>query len=116
MPIQLRRVYDPPERPGGYAVFVDRLWPRGLKKSAAWWDEWCKEIAPSPELRTWFGHDPARFDEFTKRYRAELAEPDKHAIITRWAALPELTLVYAARDPKINHAIVLRDAVADALR
>src|SRR3954467_1749704 len=107
MSFQIKRVYEPAGPKDGIRVLVDRLWPRGLKKARAQLDHWIKDVAPTPELRSWFGHKPERFAEFRKRYRKELmANP----------ALPELrklgrgravTLLYGAHDPKINHAIVL---------
>jgi uncharacterized protein YeaO (DUF488 family) len=108
--IQLKRVYDPPSKDDGTRVLVDRLWPRGLRKEAAKLTVWLKEIAPSPELREWFGHDPARFHEFSRRYRAELAANDEAV-----GRLDELlkhgrvTLLYAARDTAHNQAVVLAD-------
>ena len=110
--IQLCRVYDPPASPAGHAVFVDRLWPRGFKKEAAWWDEWLPEVAPSPELRRWFGHDPARFAAFADRYRLELAGPERRETLVRLASYPLLTLAYAAKDPEHNHARVLREVLS----
>lgn len=108
--IQLKRVYDPPSKDDGRRVLVDRLWPRGLRKEAAKLTVWLKEIAPSPELREWFGHDPARFHEFSRRYRAELGANDEAV-----GRLDELlrhgrvTLLYAAHDTAHNQAVVLAD-------
>jgi uncharacterized protein YeaO (DUF488 family) len=72
---EVRRIYHDDASDGGYRVLVDRLWPRGLKKDDASYDEWCKDVAPSTELRRWYGHDPRRFDEFAARYRGELNKP-----------------------------------------
>jgi uncharacterized protein YeaO (DUF488 family) len=106
----IKRVYDTPEAGDGYRVLVDRLWPRGLSRDRARLDEWRRDIAPSPELRTWWGHDPARLGEFARRYRMEL---DRNPAVEDLEALQHdhdrLTLLYGARDPKVNHAAVLRD-------
>lgn len=75
--VQLRRVYEPPARGDGTRVLVDRICPRGLTKAKAELNEWCKQIAPSPELRKWYGHEPARFAEFGRRYRSERREPER---------------------------------------
>jgi uncharacterized protein YeaO (DUF488 family) len=108
-PIRIKRAYDAPARSDGYRILVDRLWPRGLSKVKAKLDEWDKDIAPSPELRVWFGHDPARFAEFNRLYRAELARnPRGVARLRALAAKRPLTLVYAAKDPACNHALVLQ--------
>ena len=108
--LRLKRVYDPPEESDGARVLVDRLWPRGLRKDAARLTLWLKEIAPSPALRKWFGHDPARFAEFSRRYRADLGN-DEAAIGRIDALLAEgpVTVLYAAHDPEHNHARVLAD-------
>jgi uncharacterized protein YeaO (DUF488 family) len=111
MAFRIKRVYEDPADDDGTRVLVDRLWPRGLKKSTARIALWMKEIAPSPDLRQWFDHDPAKFAAFSKRYTAELANNP---------ALPELrllgrskvvTLLYGAHDPKVNHAVVLLAAL-----
>lgn len=97
-------------RGDGHRVLVDRLWPRGLRKTEAHIDEWLKDVAPSPELRRWFGHDPQRFAEFRDRYRRELrAEPARTVLagLRRRAARGTVTLIYAARDDQHNNAVVL---------
>ncbi len=117
--VQVKRAYEPASRRDGYRVLVDRLWPRGVSKDAARLDLWAKDVAPSPALRRWFGHDPARFRAFARRYSAELRAPAARAILadlTRRAALGTVTLVYGARDEEHNGAVVLRDAIEDALR
>jgi uncharacterized protein YeaO (DUF488 family) len=103
--VAVKRAYDPPSSKDGTRILVDRLWPRGLSKAKAKLDGWNKDVAPSTQLRKWFGHRPERFREFTKRYRAEL----KHnAAAAELRALKgKVTLVYGARDPAINHAVVL---------
>ena len=110
MNIVIKRAYDELSPSDGYRVLVDKLWPRGIKKEALQLDEWCKDVAPSTELRQWFGHDPARFGEFRQSYAAELAASTApQELMQRAAGHDKLTLVYAAKDPEINHALVLRD-------
>lgn len=107
---QIKRVYDETASSDGYRVLVDRLWPRGVSKERAQLDEWNKDIAPSTDLRKWFGHDPERFKEFTARYRTELIVSPAIKTFEETAAKHHtVTLLYAAHDPKINHAAVLRD-------
>ena len=110
--VMLKRAYEPPEKADGTRILVDRLWPRGVSKAEARLDEWFKEIAPSAELRTWFGHDPDRWDEFRRRYRAELAgHPEILKDLRRRAREGPITLVYSARDEAHNDALVLRDVI-----
>ena len=112
MDVRLKRAYEPAEAADGYRVLVDRLWPRGVSKEKAQLDEWARELAPSSELRTWFGHDPARFDEFRRRYLEELAAHEaKLADLRERASEGTLTLVYAARDSEHNDAVVLADVL-----
>jgi uncharacterized protein YeaO (DUF488 family) len=115
--IRLKRVYDPPARGDGTRVLVDRLWPRGLSKEAAHVDRWMRDIAPSAELRRWFGHDPGRWDEFRRRYAAELAG---HADLVRelraLARRGPVTLVFGARDTEHNDAVVLRAVLLGTYR
>jgi uncharacterized protein YeaO (DUF488 family) len=99
--IRVRRVYDDPVPEDGIRVLVDRVWPRGLRKAAARLDDWAKDVAPSRELRTWYGHDPAKFGEFRRRYTAELAQPGPEAALGRlraMAAKGPVTLLTATRD------------------
>jgi uncharacterized protein YeaO (DUF488 family) len=108
--VQVRRVYDQPQTDDGQRVLVDRLWPRGLSKERAHLDEWCKEIAPSTELRKWYGHDPDRYDEFARRYRAELDDPERAAAFARLrelAAHGPMTLLTATKRSNISEAAVL---------
>ena len=108
--IRVSRVYDAPVPQGGARVLVDRVWPRGLRKDAALLDEWAKGVAPSTGLRTWYGHDPAKFDEFRRRYVAELAEGAPHAALGRLHALAAagpVTLLTATRDIRHSQAAVL---------
>jgi uncharacterized protein YeaO (DUF488 family) len=107
--VHVKRVRDEPEPTDGRRVLVDRLWPRGMRKDAATWDEWLKEVGPSDELRKWYGHDPARFAEFTKRYRAELARNEAFRTLRGYAAEGPLTLLTAVRDLEHAHATVLAE-------
>lgn len=113
--LTIKRIYDPPEPGDGKRILVDRLWPRGLKRDAAALDEWFKDIAPSAELRRWFGHRPERWAEFARRYRHELAaEPAGKALqeIAALVARDHVTLVYGARDRDHNQAVVIAEAIA----
>jgi uncharacterized protein YeaO (DUF488 family) len=106
--VQLKRAYEPAAASDGYRVLVDRLWPRGVSREEARLDEWARQLAPSPELRRWFGHDPARFPEFRRRYTEELAaQAQKLRELRRRAREGTLTLVYSARDTEHNDAVVL---------
>ena len=110
--ILLKRAYDEPAPGDGTRVLVDRLWPRGLSKERAHIDLWLKEIAPSSELRAWFGHDPKKFAEFRRRYEAELASETGQEALARIRDLAKqgpVTLVFAARDAGHNNAVVIRD-------
>jgi uncharacterized protein YeaO (DUF488 family) len=110
--IRIKRVYEPPERGDGFRVLVDRLWPRGVRKDAGLMDAWARDLAPSNELRKWFGHEPGRWTEFRARYRAELKEHEDELIALKArAAKKPLTLLYAARDPEHNHARVLQEVI-----
>ena len=116
--ILLKRAYDPAGARDGYRVLVERLWPRGVRKTDLHLDAWLKDIAPSAELRRWFGHDPARWSEFAARYRRELCKhPAAEALaeLVRRAAIRTVTLVYGARDETHNGAVVLRGEVERAL-
>ncbi|HUK93022.1 MAG TPA: DUF488 domain-containing protein [Methanomicrobiales archaeon] len=106
--IRVKRVYDPPSGEDGERILVDRLWPRGLSKERARVDLWLKEVAPTTELRTWYGHDPARWDEFRRRYRAELS--GKQGLVRTLrekAAQGTVTLVYSSRELHLNNAVAL---------
>lgn len=113
MKVVLKRVYEAPAKTDGTRILVDRLWPRGLSKDKARIDLWLKEIAPSTELRKWFGHDPEKWAEFQRRYRAELKANDD-AVSELRAALADgpATLVYGAKDEAHNDAVVLADYLA----
>ena len=108
--VQLRRVYDEPLESDGVRVLVDRLWPRGVSKERAHLDDWCKSIAPSTELREWYGHIPDRFAEFEARYSAELQQPEQAKQLEHLrhlAASGPLTLLTATKDVNISEAAVL---------
>ncbi len=110
--VRVARAYDPPAVDDGVRVLVDRLWPRGLSKQKASFDEWCKDVAPSAELRTWYHHDPDHFDDFAARYRAELGEPVRAAALAHLrdlAARGQLTLLTASKAADISQAAVLAE-------
>lgn len=108
--IRIKRVYEEQAAEDGKRILVDRLWPRGIAKEKARIDEWLKEIAPSDELRQWFGHDPARWDEFRERYRRELETKAELLGHLRAVAKGEtVTLLFAAKDGEHNNAVVLRE-------
>ena len=109
--LHIKRVYDEPAAEDGYRVLVDRLWPRGISKEKAALDLWLKDIAPSPGLRTWFDHKPERFAEFSHKYMDEL-EINQEAVQVLKKLLSEnsnVTLLYAAKNPVVNHAVVLQE-------
>jgi uncharacterized protein YeaO (DUF488 family) len=115
--VAVRRVYEEPTGQDGVRVLVDRIWPRGLSKAAARLDEWCKSVAPSPELRTWYGHDSAKFEEFSRRYRVELTEPSRAEALRHLRELADqqrLTLLTATTKPEISQAAVLADLLGRA--
>ncbi len=111
LPIRLKRVYDPPEDGDGYRVLVERLWPRGVTKERAHVDLWLKDAGASPALRTWFGHDPARWEEFRKRYSGEIR--GRPGVIGELRDLlareGTVTFLYAARDEEHNNAVALKE-------
>ena len=116
-PIHVKRVYDPPGVSDGTRILIDRLWPRGLRRKDASFSCWLKEISPTPQLRAWFGHDPKRYEEFARRYRAELARNE--AEVARLEDLLKqgpVTLLYAAHDQAHNHALVLVDYLRKRMR
>jgi uncharacterized protein YeaO (DUF488 family) len=108
--VQVRRVYDAPASGDGNRVLVDRIWPRGLSKENASLDEWCKTVAPSTELRKWYHHDPQRYTEFARRYRAELTDPERAEALAHLRTLAKrrnLTLLTASKAADISEATVL---------
>ena len=114
MQVKIKRVYEEPSEDDGYRILVDRLWPRGMKKEQAFLDEWNKNIAPSTELRKWFHHKKEFFDDFAERYREELSQQQEE--LKRIKAIGKnrpVTLLYAAKDPAVNHAVVLREILKD---
>ena len=108
--ISIKRAYDPPSEEDGYRILVDRLWPRGISKEKAKIDQWAKDVAPSTKLRQWFHHEEGDWDEFEKRYRAELKEHKRELQeLAELAQRRHVTLVYGAKDELHNQAIVLKD-------
>ncbi|MDF9801364.1 uncharacterized protein YeaO (DUF488 family) [Catalinimonas alkaloidigena] len=106
--LKIKRIYEEYSKNDGYRILIDRIWPRGIKKKDAKLDAWMKEIAPSSSLRKWFGHEAEKFDEFSAKYREELS--DKRETLQKILAVADsqkLTLLYAAKDTKMNHAVVL---------
>ena len=111
--IRVKRIYEPPEPTDGYRVLVDRLWPRGVSREGTFIDVWMREVAPSSELRRWFGHDASRWQEFKRRYAVELGtRQDLVAEILSLARDRPVTLLYSARDPDHNQAVALAEYVA----
>jgi uncharacterized protein YeaO (DUF488 family) len=108
--VRVGRVYDPASSGDGRRILVDRLWPRGLSKEHAALDDWCKAVAPSDELRRWYGHDPDRFDEFAARYREEMEDPERatalEAIVTA-ARAGTVSLLTATKDLSLSHAPII---------
>lgn len=112
--VRVRRVYEDSGRQDDVRVLVDRIWPRGVTKEKADLDEWCKDVAPSTVLRKWYGHDPNRFEEFTRRYRTELRDQDRAAALKHLKNLAKrrtLTLLTATKDPEMSEAAVLADLI-----
>ena len=117
MDVRLKRAYEARTVSDGYRVLIDRIWPRGITRERAHLDEWARELAPSRELRQWFGHDPALFDEFRRRYTDELKQQEaKVQELRERARRRTLTLVYAARDTEHNDAVVLAEILRMGVR
>jgi uncharacterized protein YeaO (DUF488 family) len=113
--LKIKRVYDPPQPGDGKRLLVDRLWPRGLAKEKAHVDDWIKELAPSSELRSWFGHDPSKWEEFRHRYQEELkGHREQLARLHHDAERETVTLLYAAKDEEHNNAVVLKELIGNA--
>src|SRR5574338_273463 len=115
MSIEIKRAYEPVAANDGYRVLIDRLWPRGVRKEAAHIDRWAKELSPSTELREWFGHDPEKWREFQRRYRAELKRAEAKATlddVSKRASRGHVTLVYGTKDTEHSNAAVVRQIVA----
>lgn len=117
MPLQIKRIYEPAQPGDGVRILVDRLWPRGVSKERAKLGSWEKDLAPSRELREWFGHKPEKFGEFFRRYRAELDESpaaqEMIGDIIRQSESGMVTLLYGAKDPAINQAVVLKKYIEE---
>ena len=115
--IHIKRIYEIPKKTDGYRILVDRLWPRGVSKDRAKIDLWLKEITPSNKLRKWYGHDPQKWDEFQKRYKIELVDKlDSLEIIKTLEKKQKIiTLLYAAKDKKLTHAIVLQKILEEVV-
>ena len=111
MAIAIKRAYDAPAKTDGIRVLVDRIWPRGIKKTDAKIDIWLKDVAPSTKLRQWFGHDPEKWVDFYNKYLAELKENPVLVELQALSRRDKITLVYAARDEQHNNAIVLKDVL-----
>ena len=108
MTVHIKRIYDEAEKRDGFRVLIDRLWPRGVSRQRAALDLWLKDVAPSPDLRAWFDHRPDRFVEFSARYTTELdANPAVDELRQIAETHPTVTLLYGAKSPEINHAVVL---------
>ncbi|HLI48411.1 MAG TPA: DUF488 domain-containing protein [Chthonomonas sp.] len=116
--IKVKRVYEPEEPDDGKRYLVERLWPRGIKREELHLSGWLKDLAPSTELRQWFGHDPSKWQQFQQRYRAELEQADAIALKELIAAAKEgnVTLLYSARDTEHNNALVLKSFLDEQLR
>jgi uncharacterized protein YeaO (DUF488 family) len=115
--IQTKRVYEPAARTDGQRLLVERLWPRGVKKAALFLTGWRQEVAPSHALRKWFNHDPAKWTEFQRRYRAELdGKPETWRPLLEAAGRGNLTLLFSARDGKRNNAVVLKAYLEERLK
>lgn len=111
MKVKIKRVYEKPDKEDGIRILVDRLWPRGLTKEKASVDLWLKEIAPSTELRKWFGHDPAKWKDFQKRYKQELKKNNEQVLLLKEQLKKGIvTLVYGAKDEDHNEALVLKES------
>ena len=112
MPVSTKRIYDPPSHGDGYRVLIDGIWPRGITRGRAAVDEWARELAPSTQLRRWYGHEPDRFADLAERYRAELdAQRERLSELRRRSRTGVVTLVFAARDAEHSNATVLGDVL-----
>lgn len=114
--LRTKRIYKEPSKDDGTRVLVDRIWPRGVSKEKASLDRWEKDLAPSSELRRWFGHDPAKWEEFLRRYRAELeGKEEELARLRQEATDATVTLLYAARDEEHNNAVALKRYIEEEI-
>ncbi len=118
MPVAIKRAYDKPSPQDGKRILVDGLWPRGLTKEKLKVEDWLRDIAPSPELRAWYGHKPEKWEEFRRKYRAELSKPPRKAILEKLvgrAREEKITLVFAARDAERCNATVIAEVLRERL-
>lgn len=113
--LMIKRIYEAPSKDDGFRILVDRLWPRGVSKAEAHLDLWLKDIAPSPNLRIWFNHEADKFKEFSKKYDEELKNNPAVNVVTDELKKSDVTLLYAAKSPEINHAIVLQHFIQNKL-
>lgn len=112
--VRVARLYDTPSPDDGWRVLVDRIWPRGIRKEGAPFDEWCKEVAPSPQLRRWYDHQPDRLPEFRRRYEEELEDPQRQTAVQQLrerAMEGPVTLLTASKDLSLSHAVVIQAAL-----
>lgn len=117
MEIRVKRVYDPPSEDDGFRILVDRLWPRGFRKGSLKMDLWLRDVAPSDQLRKWFGHDPAKWSQFLERYRKELeSNPAFARLLETVREKGNVTLLYSAKDSEHNQAVALRIILEENLR
>lgn len=117
--LKIKRAYEKKSANDGKRIYVDRLWPRGLRKDDVAFDEWLKDLSPSGDLRKWFGHEPGKFEEFRRRYLRELAEPARQAQLKRIARMAkdaDVTLVYSAKDSEHNNAVVLAELIGKLMK
>ena len=114
MAIQLKRAYDKPEKADGFRVLIDRIWPRGVRKEDLKLDLWLRSLAPSTELRQWFGHDPEKWDQFRERYFRELdAHPDEIGLLCEKMRQGSFTIVFGSREERFNNATALKEYLED---
>jgi uncharacterized protein YeaO (DUF488 family) len=117
VPVRTKRIYEPPSHADGYRVLIDGIWPRGISRERAAVDQWVRELAPSEQLRRWYGHEPDRFEEFARRYRTELGDQREGlSDMRRRSRSSVVTLVFAARDAEHSNASVLGDVLRRGLR
>jgi uncharacterized protein YeaO (DUF488 family) len=114
MPVATKRIYEPASPDDGYRILIDGMWPRGITRERAAIDDWARELAPTTELRDWYGHDPDRFEEFRRRYRVELARRERLDDLRRRSRSGRVTLVFAARDADHSNAAVLAELLREA--
>jgi len=114
--VKIRRVYDPPFESEGKRYLVDGLWPRGIKKESLGLEAWLKNIAPTPTLRKWFSHDPEKWEEYKRRFRLELRDPEKERVLeelAQQARTGDITLLFATRDREHNNGVVIKEIIEE---